>query len=171
MKNRTEKTIPERHRTQAISMAETETLSGNLHQRRLLETDHSEFLEIRIAPDIVISLEEINLYSLLHQFAESGEHLDISLRDHIAVFIPEIPDVTEKVQCFRLISRYLPEERDETGFTTGRIRYLQTEMYVRDEICQISWFHIDQTPRLGLRPRSKNRIYAKINIDRAAMTQ
>jgi hypothetical protein len=171
VEDRTEETVSYRYRSQTISMAETETLSGNLHQRRLLETDHSEFLEIRIAPDIVISLEEIHLHTPIHQLTESGEHLDISLRDHIAVFIPEIPDVTKKVQCFRLISRYLPEERDETGFTTGRIRYLQTEMYVRDEICQISWFHIDQTPRLGLRPRSKNRIYAKINIDRAAMTQ
>jgi hypothetical protein len=110
MEDRTKETVPERNRAKAVSMTDTEPLSCNLHQTRLFQTDHTQFFKIGICPHVVISLEEIHFDASIHQVTKGSKDLDISLGNHITVFIPEIPDVTEKIQRLRLLCRYPAKE-------------------------------------------------------------
>jgi len=90
--------ITQRSRPQAVSVAQAERFAADLHKSRLLQAYHSEFLEIAVCPHVVIALEEIDLHSPVHQRRQGCEHPDVAFRDHIPVFIPEIPDVAKKIE-------------------------------------------------------------------------
>ena len=128
-------------RTEAVSVTETEDLAADIDDMRLLEDGDSHFLEIVVAPDVVVPLKEIDLHARVHQVHKRREYTHIALRDHIMIFIPEIPDVAQKVQCFRFILRNRLQELDETRLPCDGILDIQPEMHVRDEIGQCSFFH------------------------------
>jgi hypothetical protein len=73
----------------------------------------------------VISLEEIHLNSPVHQVLESRKHANISFRYHITILVPEIPNVSEKVQS-PCVLRQTAEKIHKTGFTTGRVGHLKS---------------------------------------------
>jgi hypothetical protein len=122
-------TITERNGTEAISMSEAETLSGDLDKSRLLKLLHAQFLEIRIRPHIVVSLEEKHLHSPVHQIGQSRKHPHISFRNHITILVPEVPDIAEKVHRLRIL-RQRAEKTGKTTFTVGRICDLKPQMYI-----------------------------------------
>ena len=125
MEDCAEESVTTRNRSQTITMSETEFLSCNLYYCRLCHTDHSKFLKIRIRPHIVVALKEIHLDSPVHQVLESRKHADISLRHHITILVPEIPNVSEKVQSPSIL-RQTAEKIHKTGFTTGRVGHLKS---------------------------------------------
>ena len=134
MEDPSEETVSERHRTQAVAMTETEDLVTDFHKCRLVETLHAEFLEILIGPHVVVALKEVHLHSPVHQTLKGSEYPDVAFRNHIAVFVPEIPYVAKKVQSIGILRKTVEEIR-ETPFTLLRVRDLQTQMNVRDKIC------------------------------------
>jgi len=109
MKHSTEETISHGNRPQTISMSYAERLASYFHESRLLQAYHSEFLEIAVCPYIVIALEKVNLHTPVHQRSQGREHPDISLRDHIPVFIPEIPYVAEEIERLRFLRQRVQE--------------------------------------------------------------
>ena len=129
MENPAQETIPQRRRTQAVSMTQTEHPAINLHQSRLLQTLHSKLLEIAVSPHIVVSLEEIHIHAPVYQVSYSSEHSDISLRNDIPILIPEIPAITQKIKRRGFLRKRL-EETNEAGLTGSRVIDLQTEMDV-----------------------------------------
>ena len=103
MKESAKETVSERNRAQTVSVSQTETLAPYLDQSRLNKLLHAQLLEIAVCPYIVVSLEEIHLHSPVHQVLKGGEDADVSLRDNIVILIPEVPYVSEKVQCFSIL--------------------------------------------------------------------
>ena len=77
----------------------------------------------------MITLEEIHLDPSVHQCRKGSEHPYISFRNNIAVLIPEIPYISEKIQGLGLF-RKTAEKLHETSLPAGRIIYLQTKMNI-----------------------------------------
>ena len=127
--------------TEPVTMTEAEDLASDIDDIRLLEYPDAHILKIVVTPDVVVSLKEIDLHARVHQVHKRREHTNIALRDNIMIFIPEIPDVTQKVQCLRFILRNRPQELDETRLPCDGILDIQPKMHVRDEIGQCSFFH------------------------------
>ena len=82
--------------TQPVSVAEKETLAIDLHRLRLENFLYPQALEERVTPDVVVARDEIHFYSLGHHLYKFAEHPGTFARHHIAVFIPEIPDIPEE---------------------------------------------------------------------------
>ena len=120
----TKEAVAGRNRTKSVTMTETETLSSYLNQGRLDKFPHAKFLEITVCPNVMVALEEIHLHSPVHQIDKGREHTDIAFRHDMFVFIPEIPDVSEKIDSLRIL-RKGPEEINETAFAVGGIADLQ----------------------------------------------
>jgi len=78
-------------RAEPVAMSQTERLGADLAAIWLVKDLYPERLEIAIAPDIMVSLEEIDFDSGIHEFGQSPEHTHIPARNDIPVFIPEIP--------------------------------------------------------------------------------
>jgi hypothetical protein len=129
MEQTAEKPVSERDRTQPISVSEAETLSRNLHHTRLHKLHHSQFLKISVRPHVVVTLEEIHLHPPVHKLLKCSENPDIPLRHHILILIPEIPDITEKIDSLRLLRKRTQEIRKAT-LTGFRIEDLEAEMHV-----------------------------------------
>jgi hypothetical protein len=51
----------------------------------------------------VISLEEINLDPSIHKALESRENPNVPLGHDIAVLIPEIPDISQKIKSLSIL--------------------------------------------------------------------
>jgi hypothetical protein len=98
----TKETVTEWNRTQPVTMAQTEDTAIDFNQCRLFKALHTQFLKITICPHIVVSLEEIHLHSPVNKISNSAKHPDISFWNNIAILVPEVPNVTEKIQslCF-----------------------------------------------------------------------
>ena len=69
----------------------------------------------------MISLEEIHLHTLIHKLGKSCKDSDITLWHDIAVLVPEVPDITQKVKGFRALCRYPAKKRHKTSLTGCRI--------------------------------------------------
>ena len=123
----TKETIAERYWTESVTMTDAESITTDLHQRRLLEAPHAQFLKIIICPDVMVALEEIHIDTPVHQCCKRSEHPHIALGNNITILIPEIPDIPEKVQRFGFF-RKTTEKLHETGLPAGRIIDLQTKM-------------------------------------------
>ena len=134
MEHTAQKPVSERHGAKSVTMTETETLCGNLHHSRLNQFLHPQFLKITVGPDIVVTLEEIHFDSLVHKTLQSCKDAQISFRDNIPVLIPEIPYITEKIHGLRILRNRL-KKRHKTPLPVCRIRNLQAQMDIRDEIC------------------------------------
>ncbi len=116
-----------RDRAEAVTVAEAEGFAGDFHKIRLLEFLHPEFLKIGIGPYIVVALEEIYLDSPVHKGLKGRKDTDITLRNNVLIFIPEVPDVTEHIQRLRFGRQRVKEVR-KTALTIGRVCNLETEM-------------------------------------------
>ncbi len=119
-------------------MPQAENLSVNLHDRRLDKPLHTKLFKIAVGPYIVVSLEEIHIHPGLNQPDNRSKYFYISFRDHITVFIPEIPDVTQKIQSRRLPGVERPQKFDKTAFAPLRVIYIQPQMHIRYKICEFS---------------------------------
>ena len=95
MEDSTQEAISERNRPKAITMSQTESPATDLNDRRLGQAYHSKLLKVFISPDVVVSLKEIHFDPTIHQITQGREHLDISLRDDVAILVPEIPDISQ----------------------------------------------------------------------------
>lgn len=126
-----------RNRTETVAMPEAESAAIYLDQRRLAELLHAQTFEITVGPYVVVAREEEDLHSPVHQRLQSCEDTEIAFRDDIPVFIPEIPDVSEHIECVSLLRKRI-QERDETSFPGCRIIHIQPEMNVGNEICKFS---------------------------------
>ena len=127
MEKSAQETISERHRAQTVAMTEAEHTPAYLDLTRLPKLLHAEFLEIAVCPNIMISLEEIHLHSPVHKILKSGKDTDISFRDHITVFIPEIPDVAKQIKSIRILGERA-QEAGKTSLAFRRVVDLETEM-------------------------------------------
>ena len=78
----------------------------------------------------MVTLEEIHLYTLIHKILEGGKDSYISLRHDITILIPEIPDITQKIQGSRLLGWNSTEEGDKASLTGSRISHLKPQVYV-----------------------------------------
>ena len=76
----------------------------------------------------MISLEEIHLDSLIHKILEGGKDSNISLWHNISILIPEIPDITQKIQGSRLLGWNSTEEGDKASLTGSRISHLEPQV-------------------------------------------
>lgn len=72
----------------------------------------------------MIAFKEKDLDSPVHKVMKGREDTDISFGHDIAVFVPEIPDVTKKVQSLGVF-RERAEEVRETPLPAGRIADLK----------------------------------------------
>ena len=81
----------------------------------------------------MIARKEIDSHSPVHQCSKGCKHTDISLWNDIAVFVPEVPDITKQIDRLR-IGRQTLQEIHETTFPAHRVTYLQPQMYIRYEI-------------------------------------
>ena len=120
---------------QAVAVAEKEFFSADAYRLRLDHFLYSETLEERVAPDVVVTRHEIHLDSLGNHLDQFAEHPCALARNNIAVFIPEIPDITQQPYglCFRITDAAQPLH--ETLFAPGRVVRLQPEVDIRNEIC------------------------------------
>lgn len=125
-------------RAKAVTMTKAEGLAGYIHDIRLLENLNSQALKIMIAPDIVIALKEPDLDSIIYKIQDFSKNPDIPLGHHIAVLIPKIPDIAKQIQGFSPVSRHRFKERHKTQLAIRRITQIQSQMDVRNEICQIT---------------------------------
>ncbi len=117
-------TVTERYRSETVTMPEAESHSRNFHYGRLYKPLHSEIFEITVCPDVMIAREEIHVHSPVDEFLYGSQDADIPFRHDITVFVPEVPDVAEKVQGLR-ISREAVEKIGKTTLTAGRIADLE----------------------------------------------
>ena len=62
-----------------------------------------------------------------HKRSQRRKYPDITLRDNVAVLVPEVPDVTEKIDSFR-IRREAAQKVSETTLPVGWITDLQASM-------------------------------------------
>lgn len=124
-----QETVTGRHRPQAVTMAEAEPTAAYFRDIRLLQTLHPQLLEVAVCPDIMVSLEEINIHPSVHKRLKGGEDTDVTLRNDVAVFIPEVPDIAEKIQSIRILGK--PAEKiDETTLPFRRIVDSKAQMDV-----------------------------------------
>ena len=135
MENSSKETVSERHFTQTVAMPQTEPLSGNLYKSRLSQLYHSELLKIAVRPDIVIALKEIYLHASVHQQLQSREYADISFRDDIPIFVPEVPDIPKKIEGISILRKAV-QKRYETTLATCRVLDIKPQMNIRYEICK-----------------------------------
>jgi len=101
MERAAHKLIPLLSGPQSVPVPEAEANVPDPDHVRLLQGDYPHRLEIIIGPYVVIPLEEVYLDSGGDKVLKSGKNLDISLRDDIFIFVPEIPDIPEKIQRLR----------------------------------------------------------------------
>ena len=137
MEDPTQETISERCRPKTVSMTQTEDLSTYLDQCRLFQALHPKFLEITVSPHVVVSLEEIYIDATINEISNSAEYSHVTLRYYITVLVPEIPDISKKIQRCRILRQRL-QEVHKTRLSGSRIINLQPQMNVRYEICEIS---------------------------------
>jgi hypothetical protein len=114
-------------------VSQTERLAVYTDKGRLDKPDHPELFKIAVCPHIMVPLEKVHLDPCVHQVRQGGEHLHIAFRHHITILVPEIPYISEKIQCLRFSSRYGTEETHESRLTVPRISDIQAEMYIGDE--------------------------------------
>jgi hypothetical protein len=135
-----QETVTCRHRTETVTMTQAETPSADFHKTRLLKTPHSQLLEITVGPYVVITLEEEDLDTSVHEILQSSKHPDIAFGYHITVLVPEIPHISQKIQSICFL-RQITQKFHEPSLTTGRIGNLQTEMNIGNKICKASFCH------------------------------
>lgn len=90
---------------ESITMSQHETFARMRDKFRAMMNFDPKALEIAIAPDVVVSAEEMDLDSPGDQRLKRREHTGITGRHHIPVLIPEIPDVAKKINSLRLFGR------------------------------------------------------------------
>jgi hypothetical protein len=129
MEHAAKETIAERNGTEAITMAEAELPTCNIYDSRLYKTLHSQFLEIAVCPDIVIAAEEEDLHSPVHKALQCRKDADIAFRHYIPVLIPEIPDVTKKINRIRILGKPV-QEAHKTTLPGHRIIYIQPQVNI-----------------------------------------
>ena len=77
----------------------------------------------------VVSSEEIHIHATVYEFLHGSECADIALWHHIAVFIPEIPDVTEKIHSLSVF-RQRTQKVCKAALAGGWVSHLKTQMDV-----------------------------------------
>ena len=116
--------------TEPVPMTEAERLARNFDQGRLLEDADPHILKIVVAPDIVITLEEIHFHPGIHQIHKGGENPHIAFGHDIVVLIPEIPDIPEHIQRLCPLQRNRIQKGHETSLPVHRVLYIQTQMNI-----------------------------------------
>ena len=124
MEDASDDPVAKRHVSESVTMTETKSDAGDIHDTRLFKTFHAELLEVTIGPDVVVSSEEIHIHATVHEFLQGSECADIALWHHIAVFIPEIPDVTEKIHSLSVF-RQRTQKVCKAALAGSGIRHLQ----------------------------------------------
>ena len=97
-----EDAVAARNGSEAVAVAEAEDLAGNGRDIGLLKSLHAERLEVGVAPDIVVAAKKIDIYTPVNEVDDCSKNPSITSWDNIAVLIPEVPDVPEHVEAFRL---------------------------------------------------------------------
>ena len=77
----------------------------------------------------MVTREEVDLHSPVHQGLKCCENPDIPLWNHVTVFIPEVPDITEHIKGFGFLRQTI-QKRDKTRLAARRIGNLQSQMYI-----------------------------------------
>lgn len=115
-------------------MSYTEFLPADLHQMRLTYLFHAQLLEVGVGPHIVVARAEIHIHPGGNEILDGRKDTRISLRNHIPVFIPEIPDVPKQKEIFGPVGRNLPQEFDKTLLAGRRIIDIQSQVHVGSEV-------------------------------------
>ena len=124
MEDAADDSVAKRNVSESVTVSEAESNPGDIHDTWLFKTFHAEFLKVAVGPDVMVSREEIYIHSAVHEFLQGGECADISFRNHITVFIPEVPDVAEQIDRFGVF-RQGTQEVGETALAGGGISHLQ----------------------------------------------
>ena len=119
-------------------MPEAEGLPPDFRHVRLLQDLHAYFLEVAIGPYVMVPREEVHLHAGVHQIRQCAEDAHGAFRDHVPIFIPEVPDVTQQVQRLRPGRRNAPQEGDEPRLAVRRVLNLEAQVDVGSEVCEIS---------------------------------
>ena len=82
----------------------------------------------------MITREKVYFDAGINQVGDGGKYFHITLRDDIPVFVPEIPDITEEIQGFRLFGRDILEEFHEAGLARLGILDIQAKVHVGGKI-------------------------------------
>ncbi len=82
----------------------------------------------------MVAGEEPYLDSGIHQVLERGEHPDIAPGHDIAVFIPEVPYVSEKIERGGPVRGDGLEEGDKPGLAVLHVADFQPQMHIGREI-------------------------------------
>ena len=131
-------------------MAQAEILAVQRDVEGLLETVHPQLLEERIGPDVVVAGAEPDLHACVHQADELRDHPRARARDHVAVFVPEVPDVAQQVERPHLLDREPFQEIDETRLALRGILHPQAEVHVGDEIDEFALRHYASQMRTAM---------------------
>jgi len=138
----THKFVPMHAFAQTVSVTEKECLPCNFNNVRLLYYLHTHILKIMVAPYIMVTREEVDFHTGLHQFNQSGKNQHIAFWNDIVIFVPEIPYIPEKVKRLRLILRHRVQETHKTLFASLHILDIQAEMHIRNEVRENALCHI-----------------------------
>lgn len=121
--------------TQSISMPEVEEFVGNLNGDGVMMNFHAAFLlEVILAPDVMITREEMNLDAHIRQLTDLAQKTCIALWYHIAEFIPEVKDVPQQVDCRSLVLDLIKETYQTTLLLSGMWDGKTTEVGITEEI-------------------------------------
>ena len=119
------KLIPLLSGPQSVPVPEAEANVPDPDHVRLLQGDYPHRLEIVIGPYVVIPLEEVYLDSGGNKVLKRSKYLDIALRNDIFIFVPEIPDIPQKIQRFRFSGGNSAEHTDKPGLAVSGIANLK----------------------------------------------
>ena len=135
-------------RSQAVAVAQAEFFRAYLHHLRLLQPLQAQLLEVAVRPDVVVAREEIDLHAGIQKRHQCSKHPHIAFGHHVAVLVPEVPDVAHEVQRLRLRRINTLQESHEGVFPRGRIPHPEAQMDVGDEICQV----LGHYPKMKISP-------------------
>ena len=142
-------------RSQTVAVAQAKGLGPNLHHIRLLQAPHAQLFKIVIGPDVVVALEEAHLYAGIHKGNQGRQHFHIALRHYVAVLVPEVPDIAQKIQRLRLGRVDPPQKGHEGLLPRGRVSHLEAQMDVGDKVCQCFRHEISRLATLARNDRKK----------------
>ena len=126
---------------QTVTVSQAEKLARMLDHQGLVDDFDSHGLQIGIHPHIVIAGTDKDLHPGLEKVHQSGENPDISLRNHVSILVPEIPDVAKQIQRLGPLHRNPPQETHETSLPFDRISDFESQMNVGCKKDQIPTVH------------------------------
>ena len=122
--------------SEAVAVREVEHLAVDFRGQAYLAVHYHSalFLKVIVHPEVVVAGEEVHLHAVVREFGDFSQQSGVAFGDDVAIFVPEVEDVSEQVYGGGFVLDAV-EEVHKSALLRAPMRYGKApEVCVGDEV-------------------------------------